>query len=209
MKVWPCRVGQEHPDLAVRDLAGRARVLPSHAARGFALRQEPGFIDHQHGVSVSQRLQRVVAHDVAQAIGLPAPPPQDGLLPPGTGISGCLGAHPARLAPLRPEQPIQEQTRRRRDPRLGEQRAHPCLGLTQLRCPQLQRCLDQCAAHPSPPACVRGDRAPDSDCNCRGTGPSLSCCRRGARCRACPGERRARAGARKTLRRGTRIAAKR
>jgi hypothetical protein len=41
-------VGQEHPQLAVVDLAGRARVLALHPHRRDALLDEPGLVHHQH-----------------------------------------------------------------------------------------------------------------------------------------------------------------
>ena len=65
-------IGGEHADLAVRDLAGRACVLAPHAARRFALLQKARLIKNQHSVRIGQRLQRVVAHNVAQRIGVPS-----------------------------------------------------------------------------------------------------------------------------------------
>ena len=138
----PGHVGGEDPDLAVGDLARRARVLPRDAARGVALLEEAGLVEHQHRPRVGQRLERVVAHQVAQRVRLPAAAAEDGLLPPRAGIARRLGPHPARLAPLRPEQPIQELPRRCRHPVLGKQRAHPRLGISQRSRPQVQRRLD-------------------------------------------------------------------
>jgi hypothetical protein len=39
-------IGREYADLAVGDLAGRAGVLPRHAAGGFALLQKTGLVNH-------------------------------------------------------------------------------------------------------------------------------------------------------------------
>jgi len=141
-------VGREDPDLAVGDLARRAGVLPRHAAGGLALLEEAGLVDHQHRLRVGQRLQRVVAHQVAQRVGLPAAAAQDGLLPPGAGIARRLGPHPAGLAPLGAEQAVQEQPRRDRHPLLREQRPDPPLHLAQREGPQLQRILGRDARHP-------------------------------------------------------------
>ena len=38
-------IGGEHADLAVRDLAGRARILAGDAAAGLALLEEPGLVE--------------------------------------------------------------------------------------------------------------------------------------------------------------------
>src|SRR3954468_21728366 len=98
----PRDIGCEHPDLAVGDLARRAGVLPSHAAGGLALLQEPCLVNHQDGIRFGKRLDHVLAHNIAQRVGIPAAPPQDRLLPPGAGVTRRFGAHPARLAPLLP-----------------------------------------------------------------------------------------------------------
>jgi hypothetical protein len=156
----PRRIGGEDPDLAVGDLARRAGVLPPDAARCLALLEKAGLINDQHRIRVSQRLQRVVAHDVAQRICLPAAAAKDGLLPPRPGIARRLGPHPARLAPLRPEQPIEELASRCRHPVLGEQGTDPCLGLPQRRRPQFQRRLDRCTAHQLTPGQRGATRQP-------------------------------------------------
>jgi hypothetical protein len=116
--------GREDADLAVGDLARRAGVLAGDAARRPALLEEAGLVDDEDRVRLGERLDRVVAHQVAERVGLPAAAAEDGLLPPGAGIARRLGPHPAGLAPLRPEQPVEEQPRRGRDPLLREQRPH-------------------------------------------------------------------------------------
>jgi hypothetical protein len=143
----PGHVGREDPDLAVGDLAGRARVLPRHAAGRLALLEEAGPVENQHGILVGQALDRVVTHEVAQRIRLPAAAAEDGLLAPGAGVARRLRPHPARLAPLRPEEAVQEQPCRDRYPLLAEQRPDPPLHLAQRRGPQLQRILDRNARH--------------------------------------------------------------
>jgi hypothetical protein len=144
----PGHVGGEDPDLAVGDLARRAGVLAGHAAGGLALLEEAGLVDHQHRPRVGQRLQRVAAHQVAERVRLPAAAAEDRLLPPGAGIAGRLGPHPPGLAPLGPQQAVQEQPGRDRDPLLREQRPDPPLHLPQRAGPQLQRILDRDARHP-------------------------------------------------------------
>jgi hypothetical protein len=144
----PGHVGREHADLAVGDLAGRARVLARDAAGALALLEKAGLVEDQHGIRVGQRLQRVVAHEVAQHVRLPAAATEDGLLAPRAGIARRLGPHPAGLAPLRPEQPVEEPARRDRHPLLREQRPDPPFHLPQRGGPQLQRILDRDARHP-------------------------------------------------------------
>jgi len=46
----PGDVGGKDPDLAVGDLAGRARVLARHAAGGLALLEKADLVEHQHGI---------------------------------------------------------------------------------------------------------------------------------------------------------------
>jgi hypothetical protein len=143
-------IGGEYADLAVGDLAGRAGVLPRHPAGGLALLEKSGLVDHQDRILLRQRLDDIVAHDLAQRIGLPAAAAKDRLLAPRAGITGCLGPHPSGLAPFTAEQTVQEQPRRGGHPLLGEQRPHPRFSLPQRGGPQFQRCLDRCRRHPSP-----------------------------------------------------------
>ena len=141
-------VGGEHTDLAIGDLACRTRILPRHPARCLALLEEPGFINHQHRIIVREMLDDILAHHVAQRIGLPPVTPQKRLLPPRPRIASCLGAHPSRLAPLIAKQSVQEQACIHRRTLLREQWTHPALHVPQRRCPQLQRRLDRCSRHP-------------------------------------------------------------
>jgi hypothetical protein len=67
-------IGRKHADLAVGDLAGRARVLACHAAGGLALLQEAGLVHHQHGLRLGQGLDHVVAHQIAKRIRVPLCP---------------------------------------------------------------------------------------------------------------------------------------
>ena len=61
-------IGGEHADLAIGDLARRSRVLPRNPARRSALLEESGLVDDQHRVGVTQRLDHILPHDVAQRI---------------------------------------------------------------------------------------------------------------------------------------------
>ncbi len=98
----------EHADLAVGDLARRASVLPRHSARRPALLQKTGFVDNQNRVRIAQRLQRIFAHDVAQArphssVRVPGSPAaamgQDHPPPPPASSPSCA----ARCSTARPE----------------------------------------------------------------------------------------------------------
>src|SRR3954447_3753045 len=84
----PRDTGREHTDPAVGDLARRARMLPRNTAGLLAPLQKTGLVNHQYGVILRQVFERIVAHDVAQRVGIPAAAPQDRLLPPGTGVPG-------------------------------------------------------------------------------------------------------------------------
>jgi hypothetical protein len=127
----PGHVGREDPDLAVGDLAGRARVLARDAAGRLTLLEKAGLVEHQHGILLGQALDRVVTHEVAERVGLPAAAAEDGLLPPGAGVARRLRPHPAGLASLGPEEAVQEQPRRESHPLLAEQGPDPPLHLAQ------------------------------------------------------------------------------
>ena len=141
-------VGGENADLAVRDLARRAGILPRYAARGFALFQKAGFVDHQHRIIAGEALDNIVAHQIAQRVRVPTVSAQKFLLPPRTRIARGLRAHPSGLAPLLAKQPVDKQAGARRRPLLRKQRTHPSLHVPKRRCPQLKRCLDRGPVHP-------------------------------------------------------------
>jgi hypothetical protein len=141
-------ISREHADLAVRDVAGRTRVLTGHAAGRLALLQEAGLVEHQHCRLVRQMFDDIIAHDVAQRVGIPAPAAENGLLTPRSRITRRFRAHPPGLAPLIPQQPVQEQARARPNTVLREQRPHPRLHVAQRRRPELKRCLDRGSGHP-------------------------------------------------------------
>ena len=120
-------IGGEHADLAIGDLARRTRVLPRDTARRLALLQKAGFVDDQNRVLIGERFQRVIADDVAQCIRIPPAAAQDRLLTPRPGIARRLRAHPAGLARLVAQKPVQKLPRRRRHPLLTKQRTYPRL----------------------------------------------------------------------------------
>jgi hypothetical protein len=72
--------------------------LPDGLRRCFALLQEAGLVNDENRRLLGKRLQRVLAHDLAQCIGVPPAAAQDRLLTPGAGIARCLRAHPAGLS---------------------------------------------------------------------------------------------------------------
>ncbi len=102
-------VGSEDADLAVRDLACGTSILPRHSARSLALLEKAGLVDHQDRVVIRQMLDDIIADDIAQAISIPIPAPQDRLLPPRARIASCLRAHPAGFALLISEQTLEKQ----------------------------------------------------------------------------------------------------
>jgi len=110
-------IGSEHANLAIGNLTGRTGVLPRYAARRFALLEEAldplrgSSINNQHRIIVREMLNDILAHQVAQCIGIPSIPAEKRLLPPRTRIASCLGAHPPRLTPFITKQAVQEQSR--------------------------------------------------------------------------------------------------
>src|SRR5271156_1459041 len=91
-------------------------------------------------------LNNVVAHDIAQGVGIPAAASQQSLLPPGARITRSLGAHPSGLARLVAEQNIEKIASRRRNTILREQWPDAPLHIAQRRCPKLQCIFNRRAA---------------------------------------------------------------
>src|SRR6266481_1294863 len=141
-------VGSEDPDLAVRDLACGAGILPRHSARRLALLEKAGLVDHEDRIVIRQMLDDIIAYDIAQGIRIPIHAAQDRLLPPGAGIASRLGAHPTSLALLISEQAFQEQAGIRRNALLSEQRTYPLLDLPKRRRPQRKRLLNRRCPRP-------------------------------------------------------------
>src|SRR5258707_875333 len=139
-------VGSEDPDLAVRDLACGAGILPRNSARRLALLA--GLVDHEDRIVIRQMLDDIIAYDIAQGIRIPIHAAQDRLLPPGAGIASRLGAHPTSLALLISEQAFQEQAGIRRNALLSEQRTYPLLDLPKRRRPQRKRLLNRRCPRP-------------------------------------------------------------
>src|ERR1700731_243574 len=88
-------------------------------------------------------LDDIIADDIAQAIRIPIPAPQDRLLPPRARIASCLRAHPTGFALLISEQTFQKQASIRRNTILIEQRTYPFLDLTERRRPQRKRLFNR------------------------------------------------------------------
>ncbi len=145
-------VSCEHTDLAVGDLARRARILTMNPAGSLTLLEEAGLVEDQHSVRFGQGLDDVLAHDIAQGIRVPLATPKHRLLTPWSGITSGLGSHPASLAPFRPEQAVQEGTGRASDARHGKQRADLILGVTQDRRPELKHDFKRGSRHENLPS---------------------------------------------------------
>src|SRR6202162_2343958 len=64
-------VGSKNTNLTVRNFARRTSILPRYSARCLALLEKAGLIDHQHRVLVGKMLSDIVAHHIAQSIGVP------------------------------------------------------------------------------------------------------------------------------------------
>src|SRR5215475_11184464 len=104
-------VGSKNTDLTVRNFALRTSILPRYSARWLALLEKAGLIDHQHRVLVGKMLSDIVAHHIAQSIGVPLITPQKRLLPPWPRIARRLRPHPSGFATLVAKQPVHEQAR--------------------------------------------------------------------------------------------------
>jgi hypothetical protein len=101
-------VGSKNTDLTVRNFARRTSVLPRYSARCLALLEKAGLIDHQHRVLVGKMLSDIVAHHIAQSIGVPLITAQKRLLPPWPRIARRLRPHPSGFATLVAKQTVHE-----------------------------------------------------------------------------------------------------
>ena len=144
----PRHIGREHADLTVRDLSGRTGVLSRHAAGRLALLEKASLVDDQHRVFVTEMLDHIIAHQIAQRIGVPPIAAQKLLLAPRAGIARRFRPHPASLAPFFAQQSVHERARTRRRTRLRKQRTHPSLHVPQRRRPQLQHRFDRRTRRP-------------------------------------------------------------
>src|SRR3954464_8782342 len=124
----------------------------------------------------AERLDHVVAHHIAQSICVPVAAPQDGLLTPGAGIASGLGSHPAGLAPLGPEQPVQEGVGGSGDAWRSKQGPHPRLGLTQRRRPELQSGFERGSGHRA--LLSETQQIGASACNCNARRPDSTLARK-------------------------------
>src|ERR1700731_2796551 len=101
-------VGSKNTDLTVRNFARRTSILPRYSARCLALLEKAGLIDHQHRVLVGKMLSDIVAHHIAQSIGVPLITAQKRLLPPRPRIARRLRPHPSGFATLVAKQTVHE-----------------------------------------------------------------------------------------------------
>jgi hypothetical protein len=98
------RVGREHTDLAVVDLPGGAGVLPGDARGGLTLLDEAGVVDDQHVAALAEVFEDVVAHVVADPVGIPGGRAEQVLEPIRGRVPGVLGNLPGVLSLHRTEQ---------------------------------------------------------------------------------------------------------
>src|SRR6266576_479707 len=104
-------VGSKNTDLTVRNFACRTSILPRYSARCLALLEKAGLIDHQHRVLIGKMLSDIVAHHIAQSIGIPPVTAQNRLLPPWPRIARRLRPHPSGFATLVAKQTVHEYAR--------------------------------------------------------------------------------------------------
>jgi hypothetical protein len=87
-------------NLAVGDLSRRPGVLARDTTRRLALLEEARLVDHEHRILGSQRLDDIVAYDIAKRVSIPPTAAKDRLLPPRSRIACRFRTHPASLAPF-------------------------------------------------------------------------------------------------------------
>ncbi len=120
-------IGGERANLAIGDLAGRARILARNTTRRLALFQKAGLINDKDSLLISERFQRVIAYNVAQPFRIPPATAQDRLLTPQARIASRFRAHPPGLARIVPSNPSKNCPCRCRHPLLAKQQTKPRL----------------------------------------------------------------------------------
>ena len=101
----------------------------------FCLLQEAGLVNDQNRRLLGKRFQCVLAHNLAQRVGVPPAAAQDRLLTPGTEITHRLRAHPARLSRFVAKKSVQKLPSRYGNPLLTEQGTYPRFHIPQRRRP--------------------------------------------------------------------------
>jgi hypothetical protein len=86
-------VREKDANLAVGDLSRRAAVLGLNPHRLIPFLQEPGLIDHQHGLLIRKMLDHLLPQIIAPGIGVPARRREQPLDPSGdrspAGSANC------------------------------------------------------------------------------------------------------------------------
>jgi DNA-binding transcriptional ArsR family regulator len=134
-------ISRKHADLTFGDLSRRSGVLPSNPTRALALLEKAGLVDDEHRIRRSKRLDCVLAHQVAQGVCVPMAAAEHRLLAPRPRIPRGFGPHPAGLASLGTEQPIEEGGGRGGDAGMRKQGSEVSFDLTQLRTPEVEHLL--------------------------------------------------------------------
>jgi len=101
-------VCSKNTNLTIRNFTSRTSILPRNSACCLALLEKAGLIDHQHRILVRKMLSDVVAHQIAQRIGVPLITAQKRLLPPWPRIARRLRPHPSGFATLVAKQTVHE-----------------------------------------------------------------------------------------------------
>ena len=87
-------VSEEHPDLAIFQVARRAAMLPGHPCGLFATLAKTRFVDHQDRVRITQALQDVGTQIIAHQVCIPDRAVEQALHPIGAALSGVFGELP-------------------------------------------------------------------------------------------------------------------
>lgn len=103
--VFPCCVGQKHPQLAVLHPPGGPGVLALHSGRFGTLLEKPGLIDDQHTVGLTEMPGDIGPHVIAQTLHIPRGGIEQTLHPIRSHITASLGQRPAVLVGQRRQQP--------------------------------------------------------------------------------------------------------
>jgi hypothetical protein len=109
--VFPSRgIRTEYPDLAVRNLALRTRILPSHIAGGPTFLQKSGLINEQHAIVSVQTPNHMIPDDITKGIGIPSATTRKSLLPSLAHIACGFRLYLSRLVWFIANQNIKKST---------------------------------------------------------------------------------------------------
>ena len=150
-------IGEKDADLAGLDAPGSAGILALHAYGLIAFLEKAGLIEHQHGLRVTEMLNRIGPQVIAHRISIPVHAREKILHAVWCGVTGRFRQVPAVLALERRQQPLEIGARPPARLDAGEARGYAGEEIIQLIGPAMGIA---CTRHGSTPPCQDNAQIP-------------------------------------------------